>query len=200
MLYTMSMQIFFHNFHWIFINIFLALLGTVFGLAMIKTKKKFLRFVFFVLWFAFIPNTIYLVTDMNYLFPQLTQVGTLVGILLAVQYIFLALLGVVLFIIGHYSFEKLLLRSKLRRHTRVITTILVIANYLIAFGVALGKMQRTESWDIFINPPRVISDSMQTLSSLPLIVFVLAFGLLTNIVYFSLTIMFKRNLLKSIYK
>jgi len=181
------------------INISLAMLGVIFGWAMVKTKNKILLLIFFVLWVAFIPNTIYLVTDVNVLFYQLVNIDFIGGIFLTLEYSFLAILGIILFIIGHYSFEKLLLRTRFRKNKESIKIILFIANFLIAFGVVLGKVQRAESWDVFLNTQKVVVDTIHIMKSLPLLTFTAAFGLFINLVYFFLTPMFKRNILKKIY-
>jgi uncharacterized membrane protein len=53
-------------------------------------------------------------------------------------------------------------------------------------GVVLGRADRINSWDLFSKPGWVINSIIHDLHSIPLLSFILFFGLLANAIYFGL--------------
>lgn len=181
------MPIFLDNFSWISINIFLAFLGL--GISyLLSTKNAILRLFFIVLWFLFVANTIYLVTDLQYLQEQLQRTNLPEQITLIIQYSIVFSTGIITFFLSLYLFEKNLSKYA---HKTAVKAILIIMIYLIAFGVILGKVQRINSWTVFTNPKAVINASFILLSSKELLPVVLIFGLIISILYFSMKRAFK---------
>ena len=64
------MSVLLDNMSMIGLNSFLALIPLLFGWLMVKTRQKFFQLSFVLLWFFFLPNTLYTVTDLQYLPEQ----------------------------------------------------------------------------------------------------------------------------------
>lgn len=171
------------NLEWMTLNLALAVLGLVFGLLFIHIKEKFLKWVFFVLWILFIPNTIYLITDIEYLPEQLMRQNIIFQFLLLLQFITLALIGIGTFIYGLSPFDKMF---KGKKNNELKAIIIFSLNFLIAFAVVTGKFQRTHSWYVFTDPLRVFRDALITLNSSQFMIYVLLLGFLFNAIYFFL--------------
>lgn len=178
------MSLFLLNFNWLFYNLFLALVSVACGKLMLKVKYKPLNFIFLFMWFIFLPNTIYLLTDLAHLFEDWTKVDLMFRILLVFQYAFFTILGIVTFVVSVYFFQKLIQKkSNEKINPRTFTAILIL-NFIVGFGVILGGIQRTNSWHIFINPIRVTNDILDVISSKEMLMLSVGVGILSNIIYF----------------
>ncbi|KKS11522.1 MAG: hypothetical protein UU67_C0071G0013 [Candidatus Daviesbacteria bacterium GW2011_GWB1_41_5] len=168
------------NMSWITLNVSLAVLAVIFGV-LFYLMRGFWRFIFFILWILFIPNTIYMVTDIQYLPGQLIKTQFSSQILLTGQYLIIASLGVITYFLGIYPFEQII--SK-RVNKTSIPVIIFLANYLIAFGIFLGKIYRVHSWFIFTSPQSVAGAISDILASPLILLAIFLFGTFTNFVYF----------------
>lgn len=175
------MDIFVSNFWWMIPNVALASLGFVFALLYLKTKSGVLRIPLFILWFLFLPNTIYLLTDLEHLFAQLPNVDLFGAVVLVIQYTILAALGILTYFAGMMPMEKFFKKSKMKSYGGVF----LIFNFAIAFAVVLGKIERTHSWYVFTQPLRVVEDITNILMTPVLLVSVILFGILFNLIYFT---------------
>lgn len=174
------MNIFLNNFNWMVINLALACLGFVFGLLYLHSKNRLLRIPLFILWILFLPNTIYLLTDLEHLFLQLTQVNFNGAILLVIQYTVLFTLGVLTYFAGMIPMEKFFRKHKFKNYSLIF----LIFNFAVAFAVVLGKVERTHSWYVFTEPLRVVSDILSVLTTPKLILMVILLGIAFNLIYF----------------
>lgn len=176
------MDILLENLFWMSFNIILAFAGVVFGYLM-QSRHPVLKITFLILWLLFVPNTIYLSTDLIHLPEQVNQLGWSSRIILLTQYLVLTSLGVLTFLIAMRLFEKILPKKKDKSMQKLIIALTI---YLIAFGVVLGRIHRTNSWDIFTAPQDVISSSMTLLNSPQTLLIIFLFGTLVNLIYFGL--------------
>ncbi len=177
------MDVFLYNFNFIWFNSLLALIAVPFGWLMLKPYSKLVRVFCGLIWFLFLPNTIYILTDVSYLFEDWPKVDILYKLILLIQYSLFSILGVVTFVICVYFFQKLLegKRKKIKPSTFIAVCIL---NFLVGFAVILGGIQRTNSWHVFTDPLRVIADVIDVFSSLEMLVLAAGIGILANIIYF----------------
>jgi uncharacterized membrane protein len=178
------MRVLLENMPMIGLNSFLALIPLLCGWLMVKTRQKLLQLAFALLWFFFLPNTLYILTDLQYLPEQWHQVHTAGKVAVAFQYLLYELLGVGCFLLALSALEQLLLRSRWRKKHVMLTVCLIVVNFCIGLGIVLGRVQRLNSWDIFLDAPKVIAASFQILSSFELLLFVVLFGIFANGVYF----------------
>lgn len=178
------MDIFFDNVEWMTFNIFLALLGVILGVVFFYISNKLLKVIIFLLWILYLPNTIYLVTDIQHFFTQWLKLKPAFQLLLAMQYITLIVIGVLTFLLGLYLLDKSFSQSKIKKNKTLITILVFLTNYLIAFGVALGKIERINSFEAIIYPLKVISSSLNLLSYPENILTIFLFGTFINFLYF----------------
>lgn len=180
------MRILLTNISWMGLNIFLALIPLIFGWLLLKTRQKVLKVAFALIWFAFLPNTLYLLTDSFHIFRQWNHIHHAGQIVLALQYFTLELIGLVTFILALYPVEKALLLSSWPKKKSLVPLLIIITNFFIGLGIVLGRVQRINSWDIFVDIPKVIGASIGIFTSRELILLVLLFGLFANCCYFLL--------------
>lgn len=178
------MPIIIDNLYWMGINIILAFLGIAFGWMFFYTRRPLFSFIFFILWVLFIPNTIYLITDLEYFPKQWLSMDLLGKLILFIQYGILASLGVITFIIAMYPVDKVFTKLHLKKRKSLKFIILLLVNFFIAFGLILGKFQRTHSWYIFTDYKRVVEDTITVFQTPILLILVFFFGIVLNLTYF----------------
>src|SRR5258708_4773078 len=155
------MDVVFDNMVMIGLNRFLSLIPIFCGWVMVKTRPKFLQVTFALIWFSFLPNTLYILTDLRYLPEQWNAMSNVGKTGLAVQYIMYELIGLTSFLLALYPVEKRLLLSRWRENKVLLPFLLITVNFFIGFGIVLGRVQRLNSWDIFIDAPKVMYASFQ---------------------------------------
>lgn len=165
------------------LNSVLALVPVVLVVALRHKVSRIAGLTLFFLWLLFLPNTIYLITDLQHLPAQLLKSKDMTGqVILIIQYVVLAALGVVTYIYALEPVRKYLKNSK--KDVFVQNGIYILLNYIIAFGVILGKVQRTHSWYVFTDPVRVTGDIMATITQMHLIVWIIVMGTVINVLFF----------------
>lgn len=183
------MKILLYNLSWMGFNILLALIPLIAGWLLIKTQQKVLKVVFALIWFIFLPNTLYILTDLLHIFRQWHRLHYPGQIALALQYTTLELIGITTFILALYPVEKMLLYSRWPKKKALVPLVIIATNFFIGLGIVLGRVQRINSWDTFIDAPKVLGASLRTLSSGELLLLVLFFGLFANLCYFSFSVL-----------
>jgi uncharacterized membrane protein len=178
------MNVLFDNMDMIGLNSFLSLIPICCGWLMLKTRPKFLQGAFALLWFSFLPNTLYILTDLRYLPEQWNALSTVGKLGLAVQYSMYELIGLSSFFLALYPLEKTLLLSRWRENKMLLPFVLITVNFFIGFGIVLGRVLRLNSWDIFLDAPKVMYASFHIVSSWQLLLFVVFFGGVANALYF----------------
>lgn len=171
------------NFSWMTVNIFLALIAALFGFAAHKVKNPAAKYILWLFWLLFLPNTIYLFTDLLNLMRQWDKVDFFQQLVLIFQYSILQIFGVTTYILGLYPFEKALKRSKYIGKNNV-NYLIIVLNFIVAFGITLGRIERINSWDVLKNPASVLYASIHILSSFELIFLTILFAIFANTFYF----------------
>lgn len=175
------MPIFADNFSWMLFNTFLAFVPIILVVVLRMRLNQLVHIFVFFLWLVFLPNTIYLVTDLQYLPNQLIKSKIGEQLVLLIQYSVLASFGVMTYV---YALEPISKIFKKLHFPEVRREVLYIAvNYIVAFGVMLGKFQRTHSWYIFTDPVRVASDVYKAFN-LEQLGWVFVFGSIVNVLFF----------------
>jgi len=175
------MDVILFNLGWMAFNILLAIVPIVFGQIMLKNRYLIIKIVASSIWLTFLPNTLYLITDIIHFFED---VMVLSGIYLGVDlflYLLLMVLGIFTFTLSIYPFERLVFPNK-KNIKRNIPTFFIL-NYIIGFGMVLGRVQRANSWEVFTDTGKVIALSINTLSSFELMLLALIFGVFCQVIY-----------------
>src|SRR6185312_17164946 len=122
------MRVLIENMSMIGLNSLLALIPLLCGWLMVKTRQKLLQLAFVLLWFFFLPNTLYILTDLRYFPEQWHQVHAAGKIAVAFQYLLYELLGVSCFLLALSALEQLLLRSRWRKKQLMLAACLIVVN------------------------------------------------------------------------
>ncbi len=177
-------------------NIFLAALPVAFGFVMLKNKSLTIRFASGFLWLIFLPNTLYLLTDFAHFFEDLPKLsGTFLWIDLSL-YVILAVLGIITLVLSLYSYERIIFPNKSSGKMKRNIPAFFILNFVVGFGMVLGRVHRINSWEVFTDIKRVIVGSLVTISSFKLMLLALMFGILCQVLYAA----FAKIILKTIRK
>lgn len=177
------MNIFFDNSIWMTYNILLAFIAVINGNLFLQTKSKMKKCIYAFFWVFFLPNTIYMVTDMQHLFTQMYLVNDRIFLLILCQYILLLFVSITTFAIGMYPLD-VLIKKHFNKKQKTKIVIILFFNFIVAFGVALGRFERINSWEIITNVEKVLYHSINLLASYEGIIFIILFGVLTNVMYF----------------
>ncbi len=105
-----------------------------------------LRYVYIVLWFLFLPNAFYLVTDLKHL---TTAVSFSVYWLDIIILFSIACIGMILGVTALYEMKKHLTIICKKKYSQLIVAAALI---LSGYGIYLGRFPRLNSWHIFTNP------------------------------------------------
>jgi len=170
-----------YNVSWMLYNLYLALLALVFGYLALLGWKWF-KYIFGLLWLLYLPNTIYIFTDLEHLVYELHQVFFPFSFFLFLQYFIFEIVGITVFILALVPFEKLV--HSMPKYKHRFTLLMILFNFLIAFGMVLGRVERVNSWELFTAPIKVLNASVNIMTSWELIGLTILFGLLCNFIYF----------------
>ena len=188
------MPILLYNLTWMIFNCLLAVIPILFGYFFLATNNIFYKLLSGFLWLIFLPNTIYIFTDLIHIFEQWDKVASYDRPLLLLQYILLEAIGLSSFIMAMKPFEKFINGLKLKKNNRV--WIVILFNFLIAFGMVLGRVQRVNSWDIFLSYEKVSTSIVQAVTTPQYVGLIVLFGLFCNFFYF----LFKDSLYRATVK
>ena len=171
------------NLSWMKFNISLALIPVLLAWLAYFIKNRILKILLLIVWLIFIPNTIYIVTDILHLIKQSNNVGIFVGIILYIQYSIFLSLGLLTYVLSLYPIEKILKKHYKKQKTN-INILLITINFLIGFGIVLGRVHRLNSWDLILELQKVLDATREIAFSPSMILLAVLFGLLSNLVYF----------------
>ncbi len=184
------------NLDWMVFNIILATIGAGLGYIFLYTRQPFLKFILFFFWILFLPNTIYLLTDLQHLREQFFRIENEYKFILVSQYVFLVFFGIVSFIVGLWPLERFILSFKTKERKQISFYSIILMNFLIGVGVVLGKELRTHSWYVFTDFGRVVADIRLFISTPIYVIFAFSFGILGNLIYFAFNNKFAKYLRK----
>ena len=178
------MMILLNNVSWMGWNVFLAMIPLIFGWLVLVVRQKVLKIACALIWFLFLPNTLYLITDLPHVIWQWQRMHIAGQIVLALQYLILVLIGLVTFFLALYPVEKTLLRSSWLKKKSLVPLFVILTNFFIGLGIVLGRVMRINSWDVIVDISKVISASLSIFNSLELMLLVVFFGVFANVCYF----------------
>ncbi len=184
------------NFSWMIYNSLLALIPVFLGWLVYSIKHPKLKILLFIAWLAFIPNTIYVFTDILHLIKDIRYVNFLGAVIILLQYSALFLAGFATYIMALYPIEKTLKKIYKKSKKNNVTQLIIGINFLIGFGIVLGRVYRLNSWDIVFNTASVNHALRHLTMSPEMIILAILFGLFANFLYF----LFKDKIVKILHK
>lgn len=167
---------------WMVWNIFLALTPCFFGWLMIRQRSKYLANIWFLFWLFLMPNTVYILSDIKHLhhnlntFQQLYQRIFYFGL-----YTLFLPIGVITYLQSMRFLHIFLHQKKIVQKTQY--HIMSFLNILFAFGVTLGRFQRSNSWEIITNPLLVVQDSIAVILRTKSLLYFILFALLIHLIF-----------------
>lgn len=180
------MNIFFDNIWWMAWNLVLAILPLIFLWWYGKTRNTAFKVISALCWFLFLPNSIYVITDLIHTFRQFPRTDLLGQLILFMQYTVFIVIGLLCFLWGLYPFEKKLQSFKQfkKKNKELIIYIIVALNMVFGFAMTLGRVERSNSWDVFFAPHDLARDVFHLLTTPEYLFLSIIFGLFANFFYF----------------
>jgi len=133
-------------------NLFLAWLPYLLaGMVYRWRERPFVTGVIGTLWLLFLPNALYLVTDLIHLYPW----GDVPFWYDAIMLFTFALTGLMLGLLSLYLLHTVVAQ---RYGTGIGWLFVMVVSVLSGLGVYVGRFLRWNSWDVFTNPLRVLGD------------------------------------------
>ncbi len=181
-----------HSYLYMNWNLFLSFLPLLFLFVFEKSKKIYLRILFFIIWLLFLPNSIYMVSDLIHL----RDVGP--------EWL-LWFDGMMIFsysVVGVFVSSYVLIRMKnilfsFRKNVRLQNLFIIIISILSSFGVYLGRYIRLNTWDIVANPISFMENIFNIIKTQSLnnifIITIIFFSFLMLVGVFSLNNIFSKQ-------
>lgn len=125
---------------------------------LLKTKGKIILSLIFLLWLIFVPNTIYVLTDMRHITGYCPSSYYNVCTLNAWMIFFFfsyAVIGLIAYVFALKSMAAFLSKKlSIKNYFFIIPVV-----PLISLGVLLGLLDRWNTWDIFFNPLYILKSA-----------------------------------------
>lgn len=186
----------FNNISWMAYNISLAVIPVLLGWTGYYLKNRILKLVTLFAWILFVPNTIYMLTDLIHLIEQLGDYNFTTDLFLLFEYFLLFLISFLTFIFSLYPIERIIKKDRHLKKIANVNFYLIIINFSIGFAIVLGRVNRLNSWDVIFDKKNVYVSVISALNSPDMIGLTILFGLLANFLYF----LFKQNIIKIFYQ
>lgn len=180
-----------YNFSWITFNLTLALIPVLLTFILRNKMPSIVRLPISFIWLLFLPNTIYMVSDIQYLPVQFYLSDFNVKLILLAQYGLVIFLGFITYFYALKPLEEIVKKNKFLKSNKIV--VIVLFNLLISFGVTLGKFIRVHSWYLFTNTTAVYKGVVDVFITPYLLLYFLLFGILVNLIYFYTNGYFKKS-------
>ncbi|HVZ12591.1 MAG TPA: DUF1361 domain-containing protein [Patescibacteria group bacterium] len=161
-------------------NILLALLPVVIAVVMYKSQSLITRVILGVVWLGFLPNTVYLLTDIYHFFEDMQKISGVYILLDLFMYLVLVVLGIITFVLALNPFERMIAEKFKKKNSMKV---IYFVNFLVGFGMVLGRILRINSWEIVTNTKKVAYYGFFELRSWELMAMVLIFSVLAQVIY-----------------
>lgn len=181
------------NYYYLAWNLFLAWMPLFFAYLLYHRlhfpttpvkKWKFWSMTFF--WLIFFPNAPYLITDLIHINNRHNPATWGDAFMLFSFALSGLATGINSLFVMHLNFRKIL--------SGKLTNGLIASSILLSsFGIYLGRVQRWNSWDIFVRPQELITDILIQLQNPSAIFMTICFSMLMGMVYLLLLSLVRIN-------
>ena len=164
-----------HSYYLLFLlwNLVLAILP--YTIIFLVDKEYIFKFkiskntILLLLWFLFLPNSFYLITDFVHLHHK--------SILqFSYDFMLLSLVTILGFYTGIKSIHRIYKMILMQLTIRIANFFIVIISYSAAYGIYLGRVLRFNSWDVINNPFELFNSLVESLFKIESILFTVILG------------------------
>ena len=170
------------NMRWMTWNLFLAFIPLVLSVWLFRRIKKSRSWVWwlgFAVFYAFLPNAPYLLTDVIHLIDDIRTIQSvwMITLVLIPVYLIVILAGFEAYVISVINMGNYLHRIG---KSQWILGMELITHALSAIGVYWGRFLRFNSWDFVTQPDAVLTQGIEEiLGKQPLVIIAISFAILT---------------------
>lgn len=134
---------------WLTWNLILAFFPYIFALFSLG-QKGFLRKIGLFLWFLFLPNSFYILTDFVHLpeHPEMVYFDT----------VYITSMAFAWLVAGYASMEMVHTYWNIHIHKKLAWIYMIAIVFIGNFGVYVGRFLRFNSWDIIQNPRNIVHE------------------------------------------
>lgn len=186
-LITRVIQVLQINIRWMTWNLFLAFIPLALSVWLFRRDKRSRSWVWwlgFAVFYAFLPNAPYLLTDVIHLIDDIRTIQSVWMITLVIipVYLVVILAGFEAYVISLINIGHYLHRIG---KSQWILGMELITHALSAVGVYWGRFLRFNSWDFVTQPDAVITQGIEEiLGKQPLVILAISFVILTALHWF----------------
>ncbi len=163
---TVFIRVLEKNFHWMSWNLFLAFIPLVLSICLFRTKKSnsWVWWLLFPIFFAFLPNAPYLLTDIIHMVRDIRAIQSLWIVTLGVipLYFLVIVAGFEAYVISLVNWGYYL--HRIGKSTWIVWMEL-ITHALCAVGIYWGRFLRFNSWDLITQPDAILTQGIEELMS-----------------------------------
>ena len=170
------------NMRWMTWNLFLAFIPLVLSVWLFRRIKKSRSWVWwlgFAVFYAFLPNAPYLLTDVIHLIDDIRTIQSvwMITLVLIPVYLVVILAGFEAYVISVINMGHYLNRIG---KSQWILGMELITHALSAIGIYWGRFLRFNSWDFITQPDALITQGIEEiLGKQPLVIIAISFVILT---------------------
>jgi uncharacterized membrane protein len=171
------------NMRWMTWNLFLAFipLALSFWLFRIKRGRSLIWWLGFIVFYAFLPNAPYLLTDIIHLIYDIRTIQSvwMITLVLIPLYVLVIFAGFEAYVISLINLGYYLHRIA---KSQWIVWVELITHALSAVGIYWGRFLRFNSWDFVTQPDAVLTKGIEEIvGKQPLVIIAITFGILTGL-------------------
>lgn len=168
------------NMRWMTWNLFLAFIPLALSVWLFRRRRgqSWVWWLGFVVFYAFLPNAPYLLTDIIHLIDDIRTIQSvwIITLLLIPLYMLVILAGFEAYVISLINLGYYLHRIG---KSQWILRVELITHGLCAVGVYWGRFLRFNSWDFVTQPDAVLTRGIEDiLGKQPLVIIAITFGIL----------------------
>ncbi|OHD15200.1 MAG: hypothetical protein A2086_11725 [Spirochaetes bacterium GWD1_27_9] len=197
------------NLLWMGKNLILAFMPLILALILFRKKLwdkpiviKIMLFVVTAIFYFFLPNAPYVLTDIIHLVRQIKDYryfnlsDNTIIVFLIPQYLIFFFVGFSFYVI---AFQKLLHFLYDYRWNNILIWIIKIVNpFLMSIGILLGRIYRFNSWDIVSNSEAIVRSTLEGFSNFYFFIF-MVFNTIIIFLGFEILSLFYKSLFKKLF-
>jgi len=168
------------NMRWMTWNLFLAFIPLVLSTWLFRGRQKpsLVWWPVFLVFYAFLPNAPYLLTDVIHLIDDIRNIPSIwvITLILIPTYLLVILAGFQAYVISLINLGYYLHRI---RRSSWIMPVELITHIINAIGIYWGRFLRFNSWDLVTQPDTILTKGIEELlGKQPLVIILISFIIL----------------------